>query len=103
MRIKVSPNALSEHLLGELKGLLGEHPGESQVFLHLGERQIVRLPDEFNVDAVDRPRGRAAGAARTRRHRRLSGRRRSDDRGAELHNLAATAGLEGSVPWASQV
>jgi len=51
VRIKVSPNALSEHLLGDLKGLLREHPGESQVFLHLGERQIVRLPDEFNVDA----------------------------------------------------
>jgi DNA polymerase III subunit alpha len=51
VRIKVSPNALSEHLLGGLKGLLREHPGESQVFLHLGERQIVRLPDEFNVDA----------------------------------------------------
>jgi len=34
-----------------LKALLSEHPGESQVFLHLGERQIVRLPDEFNVDA----------------------------------------------------
>jgi DNA-directed DNA polymerase III PolC len=51
VRINVSPNALSEHLLGGLKGLLREHPGESQVFLHLGERQIVRLPDEFNVDA----------------------------------------------------
>jgi DNA polymerase-3 subunit alpha len=51
VRIKVSPNALSEHLLGGLKGLLREHPGESQVFLHLGERQVVRLPDEFNVDA----------------------------------------------------
>jgi DNA polymerase-3 subunit alpha len=51
VRIKVSPNALSEHLLAGLKGLLREHPGESQVFLHLGERQVVRLPGEFNVDA----------------------------------------------------
>jgi DNA polymerase-3 subunit alpha len=51
VRIRLSPNALSEHLLAGLKGLLGEHPGESQVFLHLGDRQILRLPDEFNVDA----------------------------------------------------
>ena len=51
VRIRLTPNALSEPLLAGLKGLLGEHPGESQVFLHLGERQVVRLPDEFNVDA----------------------------------------------------
>jgi DNA polymerase-3 subunit alpha len=51
VRIRVSPNALNERLLGQLKGLLGEHQGESQVFLHLGERQVLRLPDEFNVDS----------------------------------------------------
>jgi DNA-directed DNA polymerase III PolC len=51
VRIRLSPNALSEQLLAGLKGLLSEHPGESQVFLHLGDRQILRLPDEFNVDA----------------------------------------------------
>ena len=51
VRIRLSPNALNEELLGQLKGLLGEHPGESQVFLHLGERQVLRLPDEFNVDS----------------------------------------------------
>ena len=51
VRIRLTPNGLSEPLLTGLKALLGEHPGESQVFLHLGERQVVRLPDEFNVDA----------------------------------------------------
>jgi DNA polymerase-3 subunit alpha len=51
VRIRVSPNALSPELLAQLKGLLGEHQGESQVFLHLGERQVLRLPDEFNVDS----------------------------------------------------
>jgi DNA polymerase-3 subunit alpha len=50
VRINLSPNALSEHLLGDLKSLLHEHPGESQVFLHLGD-QVVRLPDQFSVDA----------------------------------------------------
>ncbi len=50
VRINLSPNALSEHLLADLKGLLHEHPGDSQVFLHLGEK-VLRLPDQFCVDA----------------------------------------------------
>ncbi len=51
VRIKLSPNRLNEQLLAQLKALLIEHQGESQVFLHLGERQVLRLPDEFNVDS----------------------------------------------------
>jgi hypothetical protein len=39
-------------LLAQLKHLLSEHPGESQVFLHVGERQVLRLPDDFNVEAT---------------------------------------------------
>jgi hypothetical protein len=41
---------VSEDLIRELKGLLSEHPGESPVFLHLGDRQVLRLPDQFCVD-----------------------------------------------------
>ena len=37
--------AASEHVIDELKRLLAEHPGESPVFLHLGESQVLRLPD----------------------------------------------------------
>ncbi|MEJ5254472.1 MAG: DNA polymerase III subunit alpha [Acidimicrobiales bacterium] len=51
VRIMLSPNAMSERLLRDLKGLLTEHQGSSQVFLHLGDRQVLRLPDEFCVDA----------------------------------------------------
>jgi DNA polymerase-3 subunit alpha len=51
VRINLSMNALSEAMLGDLKGLLGDHPGESQVFLHLGERQVLRLADAFCVDS----------------------------------------------------
>jgi DNA polymerase-3 subunit alpha len=50
VRINLSPNALSEKMLSDLKGLLHEHPGESQVFLHLGDK-VLRLPDQFCVDA----------------------------------------------------
>jgi DNA polymerase-3 subunit alpha len=51
VRISLSPNVMSERLLGSLKEVLSEHPGESQVFLHLGERQVLRLPEQFCVDA----------------------------------------------------
>jgi DNA polymerase-3 subunit alpha len=51
LRIRLTPTRLSEHLIEDLKGLLREHPGEAQVFLHLGDTQVLRLPDEFCVDA----------------------------------------------------
>jgi DNA polymerase-3 subunit alpha len=51
LRVKVSPGALSEPLIDQLKGVLTEHPGDSPVFLHLGERQVLRLPETFNVHA----------------------------------------------------
>ena len=39
LRVKVAAAALSEALIDDLKRLLGEHPGDSPVLLHLGERQ----------------------------------------------------------------
>ncbi len=50
LRIQVALNRVGEGLIGDLKALLSEHPGESQVFLHLGDRQVLRLPDQFCVD-----------------------------------------------------
>ena len=51
VHVNLRPAALSDELLGALKALLLDHPGESQVFLHIGERQVLRLPDDFLVDA----------------------------------------------------
>jgi DNA polymerase III subunit alpha len=48
LRIRV-PAALSDDMSTSLKGLLTRHPGESEVFLHLGDRLVVRLPDDFAV------------------------------------------------------
>jgi hypothetical protein len=48
--VKVASAALSEAIIGDLKRILGEHPGDSEVFLHLGDRQVLRLPDEWTVD-----------------------------------------------------
>ena len=50
LRIQVSPNQLSEEVLDSLKRLLAEFPGTSEVFVHLGTQQIIRLPDQFAVD-----------------------------------------------------
>ncbi len=44
------PAPLSDERIGRLKTVLAEHPGESPVFLHLGEGKILRLPDQHRVD-----------------------------------------------------
>lgn len=52
LRIKVQPQALSEQQLGKLKALLSEFPGESEVFVHLGEGHALRLPAAMNVEVT---------------------------------------------------
>ena len=44
LRVKVAAAALSEVLIDDLKRLLGEHPGDSPVLLHLGERRSSGSP-----------------------------------------------------------
>ncbi len=41
------PAHVTDQQVAVLKRLLVEHPGESQVFVHLGERHVIRLADEF--------------------------------------------------------
>ncbi len=50
LRLEIRPDQLSDALIKQLKGLLSGHSGESQVYLHLNDRQAVKLTDEFNVD-----------------------------------------------------
>ncbi|HJR26726.1 MAG TPA: DNA polymerase III subunit alpha [Acidimicrobiales bacterium] len=49
LRVKVASSALSESVIDDLKRLLAEHQGDSPVFLHLGERQVLRLPEAWTV------------------------------------------------------
>ncbi len=51
VRVRLSANALHPRLIDTLKTLFAEHPGDSPVFLHLDERQVLRLPPNFSVDA----------------------------------------------------
>ncbi len=50
LRVHLPASALSDERIGRLKTVLAEHPGESPVFLHLGEGKILRLPDQHRVD-----------------------------------------------------
>jgi DNA polymerase-3 subunit alpha len=50
LRIRVAAAALSETLIEQLKGLLDAHPGDSPVFLHLGDEQVLRLPPAWTVE-----------------------------------------------------
>jgi DNA polymerase-3 subunit alpha len=53
LRIAVSPNQLNDQSIGDMKQILAEFPGESDVFLHVGDRHVIALPEEFavNVDS----------------------------------------------------
>jgi DNA polymerase-3 subunit alpha len=50
LRIQTRPDVLDEQRLSRLKALLSEFPGESRVFVHLGDDQIVRLPIRYCVE-----------------------------------------------------
>ncbi len=50
LRLKVAPHRLDPQTVDDLKVLLTRFPGEAQVFLHIGEDKVLRLPDQFSVD-----------------------------------------------------
>ena len=50
LRITLPLNTLTDRTVERLKSLLAEHPGDSPVFLHAGDK-VLRLPPEFNVDS----------------------------------------------------
>jgi DNA-directed DNA polymerase III PolC len=51
LRLRVPLRLVSPATVDRLKSVLADHPGGSPVFLHLGERQVLRLPDQWRVDA----------------------------------------------------
>jgi DNA polymerase-3 subunit alpha len=51
LKLRLPAATLSEQRIDTLKRLLSEHPGDSPVHLHLGEGKVLRLSDQFCVDA----------------------------------------------------
>ncbi|CAN5657952.1 DNA polymerase III subunit alpha [soil metagenome] len=49
LRVRLAPRALSDAMVGRLKDLFTQFPGESPVFLHLGDTKVLRLPEQFCV------------------------------------------------------
>jgi DNA polymerase III subunit alpha len=52
LRLRLAPHALSESLIEELKRLFAGYPGDSPVFLHLGDSKVLRLPPAWTVEVV---------------------------------------------------
>jgi len=50
VRLKVDPNRLDDQLVRELRTLFNEFPGDSDVFIHVGETTVIQLPDHVTVN-----------------------------------------------------
>ncbi|MYG94071.1 MAG: DNA polymerase III subunit alpha [Acidimicrobiia bacterium] len=52
VKLRFGPAGLSLECLDQLKTLIAEHPGKSEVFLLVGDEQAVKLPSDYKVDAT---------------------------------------------------
>jgi DNA polymerase-3 subunit alpha len=50
LRLRVPVSALNELKIHQIKKVLREHPGDSPVYMHIGQGKVLRLADEFCVD-----------------------------------------------------
>jgi DNA polymerase-3 subunit alpha len=50
LRLRVPASQLSELKIHQIRKILREHPGDSPVYLHVGQGKVLRLADEFCVD-----------------------------------------------------
>ena len=49
LRLHLSPSRLTDDTVSRLKELFLDFPGDSEVYIMLGERQVVRLPEQYTV------------------------------------------------------
>ncbi len=49
LRLHLSPSRLTDDTVGRLKELFLDFPGDSEVYIMLGERQVVRLSEQYTV------------------------------------------------------
>ena len=50
VRLRLPIDRVSRSTVEELKELLSAHPGDAEVYLHLGDRQVLRLPIDYCVN-----------------------------------------------------
>jgi DNA polymerase-3 subunit alpha len=56
LRLRVPSTSLNELKIHQIRKILRDHPGDSAVYLHIGQGKVLRLADEFCVD-LDRAVG----------------------------------------------
>jgi DNA polymerase-3 subunit alpha len=52
LRLAIDSHLVSDVLVAELKGVLENHPGDAEVFLHLDDH-VIRLPETYRVDTTN--------------------------------------------------
>ena len=52
LRLQLPTTRVNDDLVAELKGLIRQFPGESEVFIHLDDRRVLCLPDDCCVDTA---------------------------------------------------
>ena len=50
LRLRVPATSLSEARIAQIRQILSEYPGDSPVYLHIGQGKVLRLADDFRVD-----------------------------------------------------
>jgi DNA polymerase-3 subunit alpha len=50
LRLRVPATSLNELKIHQIRKILREHPGESPVYLHIGQGKVLRLADDYCVD-----------------------------------------------------
>ncbi|MEI2705874.1 MAG: DNA polymerase III subunit alpha [Ilumatobacteraceae bacterium] len=50
VRLRIPANVLNELKVHQLRRVLRDHPGDSPVFVHIGQGKVLRLADDFCVD-----------------------------------------------------
>ncbi len=50
LRLRVPATSLNELKIHQIRKILREHPGDSPVYLHIGQGKVLRLADDFCVD-----------------------------------------------------
>jgi len=53
LRLSIRPEQLSEIILEKLQVVLKDNPGDSSVFIHLNDQQVISLGDEFHANIND--------------------------------------------------
>ena len=50
LRLRVPATSLNELKIHQIRKILRDHPGDSPVYLHIGQGKVLRLADDFCVD-----------------------------------------------------